>query len=140
VTPGHEAAGVVVAAGPNTRIAPGTPSVILLMEFCGACRSCKLGLTNQCLDKRGGVGFTKDGGYGVYLLANEQTFFLVDPDIPATNVTMLLDVMGTTAHVIERAKLVHPDIQSLLFTGAGPVGLGMLAMAKIFGKEFPVLI
>jgi threonine 3-dehydrogenase len=108
VTPGHEAAGVVVAAGPNTRIAPGTPSVILLMEFCGACRSCKLGLTNQCLDKRGGVGFTKDGGYGVYLLANEQTFFLVDPDIPATNVTMLLDVMGTTAHVIERAKLVHP--------------------------------
>jgi propanol-preferring alcohol dehydrogenase len=53
---------------------------------------------------------------------------------------MLLDVMGTTAHVIERPKLVHPDIQSLLFTGAGPVGLGMLAMAKIFGKEFPVLI
>src|SRR5579859_879841 len=46
VTPGHEAAGVVVASGENTHTAIGTPGVIFLMDFCGICRSCKLGYTN----------------------------------------------------------------------------------------------
>src|SRR4051812_32640762 len=53
VTPGHEAAGIVVAAGPETKTAVGTPGVVFLMDFCGECRSCRLGITNQCLAKRG---------------------------------------------------------------------------------------
>src|SRR5579859_4242672 len=52
VTPGHEAAGVVIAVGPGTHTPPGTSGVVFLMDFCGECRSCKLGLTNQCLHKR----------------------------------------------------------------------------------------
>ena len=64
VTPGHEAAGVVVDAGPETGTAAGTRGVIYLMDFCGECRSCALGFTNQCMNKRGDVGFNKDGGYG----------------------------------------------------------------------------
>src|SRR5665647_3539328 len=47
VTPGHEATGVVAAAGPNTAIAVGTPGVIFLMDYCGECRSCRQGFTNQ---------------------------------------------------------------------------------------------
>src|SRR5215210_2394810 len=46
VTPGHEAAGVGVDAGPGTpRMAVGTRGVIYLMDFCGECRSCALGFT-----------------------------------------------------------------------------------------------
>jgi ABC-type maltose transport system permease subunit len=56
-----------VEAGSNTLIAVGTPGVIFLMNFCGECRSCKLGLTNQCLHKRDDMGFSQDGGYGPYL-------------------------------------------------------------------------
>src|SRR4051812_38401664 len=41
-TPGHEAAGVVVAAGSDTHTALGARGVIFLMDFCGECRSCKL--------------------------------------------------------------------------------------------------
>src|SRR5687767_403985 len=62
VTPGHEAAGVVVAAGPETHTAIGTPGVVFLMDFCGECRNCRQGATNQCLSKRGDMGFNKDGG------------------------------------------------------------------------------
>ena len=68
VTPGHEAAGIVVAAGPGTTTPVGTPGAIFLMDFCGECRSCRLGFTNQCLAKRGDMGFNRDGGYGVYEL------------------------------------------------------------------------
>jgi threonine 3-dehydrogenase len=141
ITPGHEAAGIVVEAGSNTHIAVGTPGVIFLMDFCGECRSCKLGLTNQCLHKRGDMGFSQDGGYGPYMLVNENIFFPIDSELPFSEATMLLDVMGTGGHAINRARLVHPDIQSLLIAGSGPIGLGVLAMAKIiFGFELPVFI
>ena len=75
VTPGHEAAGVVVAAGPDTHTPVGTPGVVFLMDFCGECRNCRLGLTNQCLAKRADKGFNQDGGYGPYELVNENIFF-----------------------------------------------------------------
>ena len=54
---------------------------------------------------------------------------------------MLLDVMGTTRHAIERGRRLREDVRSLGVAGAGPVGLGTLAMAKIlFGREMPVVI
>jgi len=130
-TPGHEAAGTVVAAGPDTRTLVGTPGVVFLMDFCGTCRSCKLGFTNQCLQKRGDMGFNKDGGYGQYELIHESIFFAVPEEFSATEGTLLLDIMGTGGHAIERCQLMRPDIESLLILGAGPIGLGVLMMAKI---------
>lgn len=140
-TPGHEAAGTIVATGPNTRISVGTPGTIFLMDFCGHCRSCVLGFTNQCLQKRGDMGFNRDGGYGQYELIHEEIFFPVPEEFPATEGTLLLDIMGTGGHSIERCQLMRPDIDSLLVLGAGPIGLGVLAMAKIIlGKQVKVFI
>jgi threonine 3-dehydrogenase len=76
VTPGHEAAGIVVAVGENTTTPLGTRGVVFLMDFCGECRSCQRGFTNQCLAKRGDMGFNRDGGYGVYELISETIFSL----------------------------------------------------------------
>jgi threonine 3-dehydrogenase len=141
VTPGHEAAGVVVAAGPDTRTPAGTQGVVFLMDFCGQCRSCRQGLTNQCLAKRADMGFDQDGGYGSYELVHENIFFPVDAEITSSEATLLLDIMGTNGHAIQRARLVHPDPRSMVVTGAGPIGLGMAAMAKLtFGAGFPVAI
>jgi propanol-preferring alcohol dehydrogenase len=141
VTPGHEAAGIVVAAGPGTGTAVGTPGVVFLMDFCGECRSCRLGLTNQCLAKRADYGFSHDGGYGPYERVNENVFYPVDAEIPLAEATMLLDVMGTGGHAIRRGQRLHPDVRSMLVTGSGSIGLGILAMAKLaFGEDFPVII
>jgi threonine dehydrogenase-like Zn-dependent dehydrogenase len=141
VTPGHEATGIVAVAGPGTHTAVGTPGVIFLMDYCGQCRSCSQGFTNQCLHKRGDMGFNKDGGYGSYELVNENVFFPITDDVSLTDATLLLDIMGTGGHAIRRSKLVHPDITSLVVTGAGPIGLAVLAMAKlVLGEDIPVLI
>ncbi|MGG1638545.1 alcohol dehydrogenase catalytic domain-containing protein [Paenibacillus sp. NRS-1760] len=140
-TPGHEAAGIVVAAGSNTKTDVGTHGVVFLMDFCGQCRSCKRGYTNQCLSKRADYGFSHDGGYGPYMVVNENVFFAVDAAIPLAEATILLDIMGTGGHTIRRAQLVHGDIESILIAGAGPIGLAVLAMAKLLlGKELPVFI
>ena len=119
VTPGHEAAGIVAAAGPDTHTPVGTHGVVFLMGYCGACRSCRLGYTNQCLDKRADMGFNRDGGYGPYELVDESIFFPIDPDIAPTDATLLLDIMGTGGHALRRGSLVHPDIESVLIAGAG---------------------
>jgi threonine dehydrogenase-like Zn-dependent dehydrogenase len=141
VTPGHEAAGVVVAAGRGTSVREGTPGVVFLMDYCGQCRSCRLGYTNQCLAKRADMGFTHDGGYGPFETVHESNFFAVDEGTDLVEATLLLDVMGTSSHAIARAALVRPDIESAYIAGAGPIGLGLLVMCKLtFGRDFPVRI
>ena len=100
VTPGHEAAGVVAAAGPDTRIPVGTPGAVFLMDYCGQCRSCRLGATNQCLSKRGDMGFNRDGGYGTFELVHESIFFPADEGLDLVHATMLLDAMGTNGHAL----------------------------------------
>jgi threonine 3-dehydrogenase len=108
---------------------------------CGECRSCALGFTNQCTNKRGDIGFNKDGGYGPYLLVNENVFFPTEDDVPLAEATMLLDVMGTTGHAIRRGLRLREDVRSLGIAGAGPVGLGALALARILlGPEVIVVI
>jgi threonine 3-dehydrogenase len=89
------------------------------------------------LQKRGDMGFNRDGGYGQYELIHESIFFPVPEEFSATEGTLLLDIMGTGGHAIERCQLMRPDIESLLVLGAGPIGLGVLAMAKIILGKAP---
>jgi threonine 3-dehydrogenase len=139
--PGHETAGVVIAAGAGTTTPIGTRGVVYLMDFCGACRSCLIGATNQCLAKRGDMGINTDGGYGPFEVVHESNFFPISDEIGFETATMLLDVMGTSSHAIGRAQLVRPDIESIYISGAGPIGLGIVLMAKLrLGEDLPVYI
>ena len=141
VTPGHEAAGDVVAAGPDTTTTAGTRGVVYLMDFCGTCRSCRAGATNQCLAKRADMGFTADGGLGQFELVHEIELLRDRAGGRPGEATLLLDVMGTTSHALARAAAVRNDIRSVLIGGAGPVGLGVVAMARlILGPRVTILI
>jgi threonine dehydrogenase-like Zn-dependent dehydrogenase len=49
--------------------------------------------------------------------------------------------MGTSGHALGRIAAVRQDVESLYVAGAGPVGLGVIAMAKArFGSDFPVYV
>ncbi len=141
VTPGHEVVGDIAATGPGVTLAIGAQVVVFLMDFCGRCRSCRVGATNQCLNKRADVGFTVDGGYGPYVLTHASNVFPTGGGLSPAEATLLLDVMGTGGHALGRAQLVRPDCAALLVTGAGPIGLGVLAMAHLlYGPGIPVAI
>ena len=74
------------------------------------------------------------------MVVNENVFFPIE-GVDVGDATLLLDIMGTGSHALGRARRAREDITSLLVTGAGPIGLGVLAMAKlIFGPGFPVFI
>ncbi|GAB3823626.1 alcohol dehydrogenase catalytic domain-containing protein [Kribbella italica] len=141
VVQGHEAAGEVIAAGAGTSTAVGTRGVVYLMVFCGECRSCRAGATNVCLAKQGDMGFNRAGGLGPYEVVDERVFFAVDERVPFATATALLDLMGTSGHALDRALLLRPGIEDLYVAGVGPVGLGVLLMAKLrFGADFPVYV
>ena len=141
VTPGHEAAGTVELAGEGTATAIGTGGAVYLMDYCGHCRSCKLGHTNQCLNKRADMGFTADGGYGPYEIVHESNFFPVPDDVSPVDATLLLDVMGTSGHAISRVDGIRADIESIYVAGGGPIGLGLLVMVKLrYGSDVPVFV
>jgi threonine dehydrogenase-like Zn-dependent dehydrogenase len=138
---GHEAAGEVIATGPGTSTPIGTRGVVYLMVYCGRCRSCRYGATNVCLAKQGDMGFNRPGGLGPFEVVEERLFFPVDDRIPLPTATALLDLMGTSGHALDRAFRLRSDITDLYVAGAGPVGLGVLLMAKLrFGADFPVFI
>jgi threonine dehydrogenase-like Zn-dependent dehydrogenase len=129
-TPGHEVAGVVAVAGPATTTAPGIEGVCYLMAFCGTCRSCRAGATNQCLAKTGDLGFTHDGGLGAWVLVRESQLFPT-PGVEPGEATLLLDVMGTTGHALHRARQLRDDVERVVVGGAGPLGLGVAVMARL---------
>jgi propanol-preferring alcohol dehydrogenase len=76
VIPGHEVVGVVERAGAGaTRYAPGRRvGVPWLGHTCGACPYCRAGRENLC-DRPLFTGYTLDGGYAQYLVADEGYCF-----------------------------------------------------------------
>jgi propanol-preferring alcohol dehydrogenase len=73
VIPGHEIVGEVVSLGEGAeRFKPGDRvGVPWLGSTCGVCRYCTSGRENLCDDARF-TGYTLDGGYAEYTLANEK--------------------------------------------------------------------
>jgi propanol-preferring alcohol dehydrogenase len=77
---GHEIVGTVVAAGSRVRQFQvgeriGVP---WLGHTCGACRYCRQGLENLC-DHPGFTGYTLDGGYAEYAVADQRYSFPLPP-------------------------------------------------------------
>jgi len=51
-----------------------------------------------------------------------RTSFFVPADLPLTEATMLLDIMGTGGHALARAQAVRPDIEHCWWRAPGRSG------------------
>jgi len=73
ITPGHQVVGTIEAAGDGAKRYPiGTPvGIAWLHSTDGTCQYCKAGKENLC-DNPSFTGYTVDGGYAEYALAEES--------------------------------------------------------------------
>lgn len=80
--PGHEIVGRVVACGAGVdRFAPGQRvGVPWLGWTCGTCRYCREGAENLC-DRARFTGYTLDGGYAEYAIADARYCFAMPPGL-----------------------------------------------------------
>lgn len=122
--PGHEIVGRVVAKGANVeRFALGQRlGVPWLGQTCGRCRYCLSGRENLC-DQARFTGYTLDGGYAQYAVADQNYCFALPEDYSDVEVAPLL-CAGLIGH---RALVAAGD--------ADPVGIyGFGAAAHIISQ------
>lgn len=89
--PGHEIVGRVAAFAKGvTRFRPGQRVGIPWLGWtCGTCRYCRAGRENLC-ERALFTGYTRDGGYAEYTIADERYAFAVDDRYGAAEAAPLL--------------------------------------------------
>ena len=147
-TPGHEYMGTVVALGPGVdeyRI--GQRVAVEIHAGCGQCKRCREGMYTSChnyglnygdVDKgHRANGFTTDGAFCEYQVNNINTLVAI-PDDMSDEEGALVVTAGTAMYALtELGGLVAGE--SVVVSGAGPIGLMVVAVAKALGAQ-PVIL
>jgi threonine 3-dehydrogenase len=132
---GHEFVGVVEQVGANVDdfkagdIVSGEGHIV-----CGRCRNCLAGRRHLC-PKTSGVGVNRDGAYAEFLCIPVTNVWSADPNIPK-EVTACFDPLGNATHTALSFDLLGEDV---LITGAGPIGMMAVGIAKHAGARFVVI-
>jgi acryloyl-coenzyme A reductase len=141
ITPGHEAAGVVEAVGPEvTKFQVGDRVATLHRDHCGQCKACVRGDTSLCPNAVWVFGLVVDGGYATHLLAPVNALYPQPADLPAEFGSFLHCTVGTAWRGLVRQGQVQSG-QRVLITGAnGGVGAAAIQVAKRLGAEVVAVV
>ena len=101
---------------------------------CGKCRPCLLGQKVLC-PQTIGIGVHRDGCFAEYLCLPAENAFPLPKEI-SDEVASIYDPFGNTVHTALSFDLVGQDV---LITGAGPIGLMAIAVAKKAGARYVVI-
>lgn len=132
---GHEYVGVVEAIGSEVQgIQPGDRVSGEGHLTCGHCRNCRAGRRHLCRNTVG-VGVNRQGCFGEYLCIPASNVFKL-PDAISDEVASILDPLGNAVHTALSFDLVGEDV---LITGAGPIGIMAVAIARHVGARHVVI-
>ncbi len=127
---GHEWSGTVAAAPKGSRWVPGDRVVGTAAAGCGTCRPCRRGRPSVCL-RRASADFTGyRGAFCQYKTVSADGLLRI-PDALATRPAALAEPTAITLHALRLAD-VRPE-DRVLVTGAGPVGLLIVAVLRAQG-------
>jgi threonine 3-dehydrogenase len=101
---------------------------------CGLCRNCRAGRQHLCR-KTLGVGVNRPGCFAEYL-AVPASNVLVLPDAVTSDQASILDPFGNATHCALSFDMVGEDV---LITGAGPIGIMAVAIARHIGARHVVI-
>ena len=101
---------------------------------CGLCRNCRGGREHLCR-KTIGVGVNRTGCFAEYL-AIPATNVMLLPDSVTADEASILDPFGNATHCALSFDLVGEDV---LITGAGPIGIMAVAIARHVGARHIVI-
>ncbi|KTD61384.1 L-threonine 3-dehydrogenase [Legionella spiritensis] len=101
---------------------------------CGMCRNCRAGKRHLCRNTQG-VGVNRPGCFAEYL-ALPASNVLVLPDNISGDQAAILDPFGNATHCALAFDMVGEDV---LITGAGPIGIMAVAIARHIGARHVVI-
>jgi alcohol dehydrogenase len=132
---GHEMAGIVVEAGPQSGWSRGARVTAPFILGCGHCHDCRTGQSTLC-DQQQVLGFSGWGAFAQYVAVPNAPFNLVRlPDDLDFVDAAGMGCRVTTAYraLTERAGLAQGEW--LCVHGCGGIGLSAIAIAKALGAS-----
>jgi D-arabinose 1-dehydrogenase-like Zn-dependent alcohol dehydrogenase len=138
ITPGHEAAGTVLATGEQvTRWRVGDRVGSMHRNSCGECAACAARQPTLCERAAFALGLVADGGYASRLLAPESCFYALPPELPAAEAAVYHCTAGTAWRALGDVSAG----QRVLVTGAnGGVGLAAVQLAAQRGCQVVAVV
>ena len=147
-TPGHEYMGTIIELGPTVdEYAVGDRIAVEIHAGCGRCERCRMGMYTSCLNYGANYGefskghrangYTTDGAFTQYAVNHVNTLVRV-PDFMSDEVATLIVTAGTATYGLDVLGGLVAG-QSLVVTGAGPIGLLGVAVGKALGAS-PVIL
>lgn len=101
---------------------------------CGFCRNCRAGRRHLCRNTVG-VGVNRAGAFAEYLAIPAVNAFKIPDDI-SDDLAAIFDPFGNATHTALSFNLVGEDV---LITGAGPIGIMAVAIARHVGARHVVI-
>ena len=132
---GHEFSGEIVEYGSEVKgFSVGDRVSAEGHITCGICRNCRAGRRHLCINTVG-VGVNRAGAFAEYLSVPAFNVFKV-PDVITDDMAAILDPLGNATHTALSFDLVGEDV---LITGAGPIGIMAVAIARYVGARHVVI-
>jgi len=132
---GHEFSGEVVQCGSEVRgFEPGDRVSAEGHITCGVCRNCRAGRRHLCMNTEG-VGVNRAGSFAEYISVPAFNVFKLS-DAISDDIAAILDPLGNATHTALSFDLVGEDV---LITGAGPIGIMAVAIARFAGARHIVI-
>ena len=122
LTLGHEFAGFVVEVGSEvTNVKVGDRVTVEPIFYCGKCRECRTGNYHVCRHSNAAfVGIASDGGFAEFCVTEADKLH-ISPDNVSMEEGALIEPTAVAYHGIIESGLQLG--QTVLVTGAGPIGL-----------------
>ena len=130
---GHEAAGEVVAVAQPGRVQVGDRVVAMPLAGCGRCRFCQSGEYIYCEHKPS----HRDTTLAQYIVKPDWLLQPIPDDLSYERAALACCGIGPSFGAFQRAALSAYD--TVLITGAGPVGLGAVVNARFRGARVIVV-
>jgi threonine 3-dehydrogenase len=132
---GHEFSGTIVECGIEVRgFEPGDRVSAEGHITCGVCRNCRAGRRHLCMNTKG-VGVNRPGAFAEYIAVPAFNVFKL-PEAITDDMASILDPFGNATHTALSFDLVGEDV---LITGAGPIGIMAVAIARYAGARHVVI-
>jgi threonine 3-dehydrogenase len=101
---------------------------------CGHCRNCRAGRRHLCRNTVG-VGVDRPGAFAEYLSLPASNAFKLADNI-SDDIASILDPFGNATHTALAFNMVGEDV---IITGAGPIGIMAVAVARFAGARHIVI-
>jgi threonine 3-dehydrogenase len=132
---GHEYCGEIVEVGGEVvGFVPGDRVSGEGHITCGHCRNCRAGRRHLCRNTTG-VGVNRPGCFAELMVLPASNVFKLPASI-TDEIASILDPLGNATHAALSFDLVGEDV---LITGAGPIGIMAVAIARHVGARHVVI-